>query len=283
SERRKSPNTAGRTGDVEASRSPSLIESSKRHSRTVEARRGLSGTTPGSSEAKKKSRRENTSPHTAAATATLTPTTAATCARLIKTSSHQKPHPPQLVAASTHLTTRFNHVLTFTQRLTLIVRLLTPPQSDLNLRSAIHKIQLQRHHCITLIVHARIQPVDLFTMQKKLALPSRSMVRPRALGVLRNMDVFQPRFPSRDRNKTIHEGRAPHPKRLHFRAVKHQARLEDVLNRIIMTSLTITRHNIAVFLGHDPSLLQGDSRSEHGHRINERAINVHLQMQVARS
>src|SRR5699024_8929778 len=102
------------------------------------------------------------------ATATLTPTTAATCARLIKTSSHQKPHPPQLVAASTHLTTRFNHVLTFTERLTLIVRLLTPPQSDLNLRAAIHKIQLQRHHCITLIVHARIQPVDLFTMQRSL-------------------------------------------------------------------------------------------------------------------
>src|SRR5690625_750363 len=71
-----------------------------------------------------------------------------------------------LIAARTHFTLGFQHVLPLPQRLALIVGLLTAAQRDLDLGSSVDKVELQGHNGIAFIVHAGVETIDLLPVEE---------------------------------------------------------------------------------------------------------------------
>ena len=75
--------------------------------------------------------------------------------------------------------------------LSLVVVLLTLGQRERKLRVAILEVDLERDQGLIAVAHLPVKLVDLAAVQQKLAGAPRAVVRPRAHGILRNMQVTQ--------------------------------------------------------------------------------------------
>ncbi|MNW59886.1 hypothetical protein D3C74_378390 [compost metagenome] len=85
-------------------------------------------------------------------------------------------------------------------------------------------------------------------MQQELALAPRGVVVPRALGVLLDVDVLEPRLTAVDRDVAVEKRRPALPQRLDLGAAQHQSRLEHVQDEVVMPGLAVAGDDLAASL-----------------------------------
>jgi hypothetical protein len=107
--------------------------------------------------------------------------------------------------------------------------------------------------------------VDLVPVEEHLADAPRCVVGPGALGVLRDVHAVQERLAVGDLAEPVAERRATGPQRLHLGADEHQARLEHVVDVVVVPGLAVLRDQLAPdFLGHGVILSAGGRAEHHG-------------------
>src|SRR4051794_17969898 len=136
-------------------------------------------------------------------------------------------------------------VLPLAQRLPLVVVLLASCHRDLDLRPAVEEIQGQRDHGQTALARGLGEPGDLVPVQQQLALATRLVVVPGSLGVLGVVPALGPGLAMVDAGEAAHEGRAARPERLPLGAGHPRARLDDVLDVVVVARLSVARDELA--------------------------------------
>src|SRR5690606_26737347 len=119
-------------------------------------------------------------------------------------------------------------VLPLLERLALVVELLASADADLELGAAVEEVQAQRHDRDAALARPDGELVDLRVVQQQLALAARSVVGPRPLGVLGDVDVLRPRLATLDVDVALRDVGAALAQRLHLGAGEDDARLDPV-------------------------------------------------------
>src|SRR4051794_19482272 len=152
------------------------------------------------------------------------------------------------VPASRHRPLGLEAVLPLAQRVPLVVLALALRDRELDLRPAVLEVEGQRHGRVPALRPLRRELQYLLLVQQQLAAPPRRVVRPGALVVLRDVPGVEPRLPAVDERVPVDERRATSAERLHLGAGEHEARLEGVLDRVVVPRLAVARHHLAALL-----------------------------------
>src|SRR4051794_14739059 len=149
------------------------------------------------------------------------------------------------VLPARHRPRRLAVVLPLPQRLPLVVVLLAARDGDLDLRAPVLEVQGQRHDRQAALAGRLGEPQDLVPVQEQLALATGLVVRPRPLGVLRDVHALEPRLPVVDAGEPVDKGRPPGAQGLDLGAGEHQAGLDDVLEVVVVPRLAVARDELA--------------------------------------
>ena len=143
------------------------------------------------------------------------------------------------------------------QRLALVPGLLALGERDLDLGAPVLEVQGGRDDGEALLVDLALDLLDLVAVEQQLALASRGVVGPGALGVLRDVHAVQPRLVPLDVDEPVDERRASFPQRLHLRADEHQPRLVGVIEVEVVAGAPVRRDQLAPLLLRHPASLSG--------------------------
>src|SRR4051794_18409498 len=151
--------------------------------------------------------------------------------------------------------------LPFGERVPLVPGLLAARQGDLDLRAAVEEVERERYDGEPFLVDPPLDLVDLVTVEQQLALAPGGVVGPRALGVLRDVHVVQPRLAAVDVDEPVDQRGPPLTQRLHLGALEDEARLVGVLDGVVVPRLAVLRDHLAPLLpGHPTILARRDNR-----------------------
>src|SRR3954470_1903249 len=109
--------------------------------------------------------------------------------------------------------------------LPLVVGLLAAGQREGGLDLAVLEVQVERDERQPALLGLADELVDLGAVHEHLALASRGVVGPRALGVLGDVHVLQPHLAAVDGGEAVDQRRTTGTQALHLGAGEHQAHL----------------------------------------------------------
>src|SRR5699024_10772645 len=116
---------------------------------------------------------------------------------------------------------------------------------DLDLDPRPVEVQFQRNERLAGLLDLLRDLEDLLLVQQQLATPPRRVIRPRALRVLRDEDMLQPRLALEDEGEPVREVGAALAQRLHLSAGEDEARFIRVLDVVLVQRLPIARDGLA--------------------------------------
>src|SRR5713101_9709646 len=119
-------------------------------------------------------------------------------------------------------------------RLPLVVLSLAARQPDLDLRAIAREVNAQRDERVALLPHLADEARDLLAVQQQLARAHRLVVHKVALRVRRDVHVLQPRLIAVDAHVSVTKVAFALADRLHLRACQHHARLELLIDEVVV-------------------------------------------------
>ena len=121
----------------------------------------------------------------------------------------------------------------------LVVELLAARQAELHLGSAIFEVQAQGNQSEAPLLGFAGEPLYLTAVQEELSRARRFVIELIGAQVGADMDIEQKRFAFLNPGETILEIRLPLAQRFHFAANQYEARLINLIYKIIVPRLPV--------------------------------------------
>src|SRR5262245_15417379 len=138
--------------------------------------------------------------------------------------------------------------LPFSNRVSLVVGLLSARNADLDLRVSVLEVHGERDDGETGLLGLGTQLANLLAVQQELSRATRLVVGPGSLGVLRDVDVVQPHLTVLDSGIPVNERGPPLAQRLDLGTGEHEARLEGVLDVVVVARAPVLGDESSPFL-----------------------------------